>query len=71
MATRGAGGVRHNINGATGSTYTITDSDIGSPLRVEAFYDGLTARSAMTEDVACYCRGALIWTERGEQVVER
>jgi hypothetical protein len=65
------GGTWQNINGATGSTYTIQNSDIGSELRVEAFDGAISSVSASTEPVApCYCRGTLIRTDRGEVPVE-
>ena len=43
-------GIWQNISGATGSTYTIQNTDVGDPLRVEAFDNSLTAISAQTED---------------------
>ncbi len=64
------GGIWQNISGATGRTYTIQKSDVGAPLRVEAFDNSLNAISAQTEDVACYCPGTLIRAEVGDVPVE-
>jgi hypothetical protein len=65
-----AGGTWQDIDGATGATYTIQNSDIGSEIRVVAFDGNDSSTSASTEQVICFFAGTLVKTDRGDLPVE-
>jgi hypothetical protein len=68
-----------NISGAMGSTFAVASAEIGDEIRVQTTFTDSSTGAVVSTDSAptlavstpCYCRGALILTDRGEVAVER